>query len=282
MSGLEGLRVVAFESRRAAELASLVERHGGVAVPAPSMREIPREDNGPAQRFADALGSGALDVVVLMTGVGARALVAAVEPRLAAPELAAALSRVRVVARGPQPAAVLRELGVTGFVTAPEPNTWREVAAAVEAASPSPCRIGVQEHGEPSHDLYAALERAGHTVTALAVYRWALPEDTAPLRAALHAIARGEARVALFTSQAQLAHALAIARDEAIEPAVIAALRRGIVGSIGPVCSEALAAAGLSPDVEPEHPKMGHLVKAVAERAAAILARKDGEARSGR
>jgi len=40
------------------------------------------------------------------------------------------------------------------------------------------------------------------------------------------------------------------------------------------VCSEALRAEGIAPDLEPEHPKMGHLVKEAAARAAAILAEK--------
>lgn len=34
-TGFGGRRIVSFESRRAAEMASLIERHGGVAVSAP-------------------------------------------------------------------------------------------------------------------------------------------------------------------------------------------------------------------------------------------------------
>ena len=41
-----------------------------------------------------------------------------------------------------------------------------------------------------------------------------------------------------------------------------------------PVTSEALAEQGLHADVEPEHPKMGHLVKALVERGPAALATK--------
>jgi uroporphyrinogen-III synthase len=107
------------------------------------------------------------------------------------------------------------------------------------------------------------------------VYRWALPEDTSPLRAGLHAIAEGRAKVVLFTSRAQVEHAFAIAAEEGIADAVRAGLARGVVASIGPVCSEALRAEGVTPDLEPEHGKMGHLVKAAAERAAAILEAKE-------
>ncbi len=49
-----GLRVVAFESRMAAETQPMIERHGGVATVAPSMREVPLEDNHAALDFARA------------------------------------------------------------------------------------------------------------------------------------------------------------------------------------------------------------------------------------
>src|SRR5262245_18318931 len=205
-SGFGGRWVVTFESRRAVEMASLVERHGGVAVTAPALREVPLAENAAALAFARALSAGSFDVVVFMTGVGTRALVDEVAPALDRGAFAAALAGVPlVVARGSKPAAALRELGVSGFVVVPEPNTWREVARAVadRAALPG-LRVAVQEHGAPSVELYDELGGAGAVVTPLPVYKWALPEDTAPLRAALRSIAAERARIALFTSRAQV------------------------------------------------------------------------------
>jgi uroporphyrinogen-III synthase len=108
------------------------------------------------------------------------------------------------------------------------------------------------------------------------VYRWALPEDTGPLRAALRAVAADEIPVALFTSRAQVEHVFLIASEEGIADDVRRALRRGVVASIGPVCTEALLAEGLPPDVEPEHSKMGQLVKESAEKTQAVLDAKPG------
>lgn len=271
--GFGGRAVVTFESRRAAEMASLVQRHGGVPIAAPALREVPLVDNAAALAFARALQAGAFNAVVLMTGIGTRALVAEIAPALDCSALVAALARVPlVVARGPKSAGVLRELGVVGFVTVPEPNTWREVARAVGEHAPlAGQRVAVQEHGAPSVELYEELRRGGAAVTPVPVYTWALPEDTAPLRAALRTLAAGGARIALFTSRAQVEHALAVAAEEHLAAAVRSALQRGVVGSIGPVCTEALRAEGLAPDLEPEHPRMGHLVKEAAERAASIL-----------
>ncbi len=271
-AGFGGRAVVSFESRRAPEMASLIERHGGAPVSAPTLREVTIADSAGALAFARGLRDGAFDVVVLMTGVGTRALVEEIAPVLARDAFVAALGRVPlIVARGPKPAAVLRELGVLGFVTVPEPNTWREVAERVSAGGR---RVAIQEHGAPSVELYEALRQGGAEVTPVPVYKWALPEDTAPLRRALHLVAEGGAEVALFTSRAQVEHAFAVAAEEGVAAEVRARLRRGVIGSIGPVCTEALRAEELLPDVVPDHPKMGHLVKAAAERAAGILAAK--------
>jgi uroporphyrinogen-III synthase len=280
--GFGGERVVAFESRRADEMASLIERHGGLPMRAPALREVAIEQNEAALAFARGLRAGAFDAVVLMTGTGTRALVDEVAAEMDRAAFAAALSpgarpggeppAPRIIARGPKPSAALRELGVRGFITVPEPDTWREVAATLSGLGPlQGLRVAVLEHGAPSRELYEVLAQGGARVYPVRVYKWALPEDTAPLRSALAALAEGRARIGLFTSRSQVEHAFAVAGEEGIAAAVKEQLRRGLVGSIGPVCSDALRAEGLPPDVEPEHSKMGHLVKTVAERAAAIL-----------
>ena len=69
--------MLAFESRRAVELEKLIRRNGGVPVVVPSMREVPLEENAAAFEFLDRLESGAVDVVIMLTGVGVRTLVGA-------------------------------------------------------------------------------------------------------------------------------------------------------------------------------------------------------------
>jgi uroporphyrinogen-III synthase len=278
-AGFGGRLVVGFESRRAAEMASLIERHGGAPVSAPSLREVAVDAPDPARELAGALLRGTVDVVVFLTGVGVRGFVDAAVPLADRAAFVATLGEASVIARGPKPARALRELGVSSFVTVAAPNTHVEVLAALDAlGSLRGRRVAVQEYGVPNEALYEALRSRGALVLPLALYRYALPEDTTPLRSALHRLAKGEIPIALFTSRSQVEHVLVVAADEGIEAPVRAAFLRGLVGSIGPVCSEALRHEGLDPDVEPEHHKMGHLVKEAAARADAILSRKGDRA----
>src|SRR5215510_11228964 len=85
--GLQGLRVVSLESRRAAEMETLIRSFGGEPLVAPSMREVPLEESSEAFRFAEALLAGEIDAVIFLTGVGTRALVQALEGRYSRDEL---------------------------------------------------------------------------------------------------------------------------------------------------------------------------------------------------
>ncbi len=271
---LDGLRVISFESRRANEIGELVRRQGGSPFIAPAMREVPIENNPEAFEFAEILFRGEFDMAIFLTGVGARALNKILESKFGPGRFAEALRRLTTVARGPKPAAALREMNVPTTILAPEPNTWREVLAATAGRSEK--RIAVQEYGRSNAELLETLQARGAEVTPVRVYRWELPEDTAPLREAAHRIAAANADVILFTTSAQIAHLMRIAAEEGIADAVRAGFNDTVVASIGPTTNEALEEYAVFPDIVPSHPKMGFLVKETSEQADAILKRKRG------
>jgi uroporphyrinogen-III synthase len=277
-SGFAGLRVLSLESRRATEMAKLIENYGGAAIVAPSMREIPLETNTEAQDFTRKLLAGEFDAVILLTGVGTRALTRVAETVCPREEFVAALKKIPVVARGPKPVAALKELGIAPVITAPEPNTWRELLAALDQNSSTlplkAKRVAVQEYGAPNAELLAGLAERGAKVTQVPVYEWALPEDVQPLRDAVTALADAKIDVALFTTSIQVIHLLKIAAELGKEKETVGAFQRIVVGSIGPVTSEELRAHGIAVDMEPSHPKMGFLVNEVAQRSAELLAKK--------
>src|SRR5688572_23318188 len=126
-----GSKVLALESRRAREMEQLIRKQQGDPFVAPSMRVAPLERNHEAFAFAERLFRGDFDMVILLTGVGARALDKVLESRYPPGGFAEALRGLTVVARGPKPMAVLREWSVPAILV-PEPNTWRELLEATK------------------------------------------------------------------------------------------------------------------------------------------------------
>ncbi len=266
-------------------MATLISNYGGRPLSAPALREVPLESNPEALAFADGLVRDEFDLVILLTGVGTRALLAVVDTLRDRSSFVAALARTRVAARGPKPVAVLRELGITPWLTAPEPNTWRELLSALDSkAVEQPlqgARLAVQEYGVSNQELLDGLRSRGARVTTVPVYRWALPDDVEPLRAAAKAVTGGEVDVALFTTATQVVHLLQVAQSIGLEPQVRKGLASVVVASIGPTTSEELREQGIPIDIEASHPKMGFLVREAAEHAADVLRTKRGGAALG-
>lgn len=272
---LKGLRVVCFESRRAKEMAELIRRYEGEPIVAPSMREVALSENHAALDLLPQIEAGGLDMVVLMTGVGTRTLNEILLTQFTQERILAALNKVQMVARGPKPVGALKELGLQAAVTVPEPNTWREIVSTLDAAVDLRSKqVAIQEYGIANPEFVAALEQRGATVSAIPIYRWALPEDLAPLRGALDKILTGAVDVALFTNGAQIDHLLQVAAFDKTANGLRQAFKKIVVGSVGPVCSQVLRQFGIEPDIEPVHPKMGSLMAEIAARAREVLAKK--------
>jgi uroporphyrinogen-III synthase len=270
-----GLKVLSLESRRAKEMETLIRREGGEPFVAPSVEERALEDHREALEFVHRLHAGDFDLVVCMTGAGLAFLRDLATAASSLEKLSAGLRNVCIVARGPKPVPILRELGARAQIVVPEPNTWKEVVDAV--ASRPERRVAVQEYGRPNLEMTAALESLGAQVACFAIYRWDLPADLDPLREAARRLAAREIDVVLFTSSIQLDHLFQIAEQQGIAAEVQSALNGyTAVASVGPIMTDALVAAGLPADIIPIHPKMAALVKASAESAAATLLKKRG------
>jgi uroporphyrinogen-III synthase len=272
---LQGLRIISFESRRAKEMAELIRRHGGEPIVAPSMREVPLAENSAPLELCQRIDAGQIDLLILLTGVGTRTMVDAAAIHYSRERIAALLGSITILARGPKPVAALKELGFQPAFTAPEPNTWKEVLAVLDSnVQLKGKRIAIQEYGVTNQELLSGLEARGAEILRVPVYRWSLPEDVAPLQAAIREIVERKADIVVFTSATQVENVFQVARQDGLDRKLPESLARALVVSIGPVCSEALARLGLKPDFEPEHPKMGFMIGALAVSAQKLLSAK--------
>jgi uroporphyrinogen-III synthase len=251
---MKGLRVIALESRRAEEMATLIRKQGGEPFVAPSMREVELAEQSAAVEFGAGMLAGEFDCLILLTGVGTRILWKAV----GSDAMLAAWKKVTLVARGPKPSAALREIGLTANVQIPAPNTWREIVEVMKDRPEK--RIALQEYGKSNPALIEALQQQGRSINPVSIYGWDLPLDTAPLKEAARRIAAGEADMVLFTTSMQVVNLMRMGDPEVLAPA----LNKITVASIGPTTSETLEEYGIHVAFEPSQAKMGLLVNEAA------------------
>ncbi|MCZ6800035.1 MAG: uroporphyrinogen-III synthase [Nitrospirae bacterium] len=272
-NGLEGLTVAAFESRMATEMANLITRFGGTPLVAPSMQEIPLEDNTQALEFGEQLMAGDIQLLVFLTGVGTRTLMDVLETRWSHADILQAMSKLTLVVRGPKPLAVLKSLGLPPPLLVPEPNTWEDVLTTLDTHYPkglANITVGLQEYGVANPELIEGLTTRGAQVVRIPIYRWTLPDDIGPLQQVIEKILAQEVDVMLLTNAVQFDHMLKMLPEESDRQKLQQAMTQMVIGSIGQITSARLRDHNFPIDFEPSHPKMGVLVKEISEQIARL------------
>jgi uroporphyrinogen-III synthase len=261
---LAGRRIALLETRLTRDLATLVERLGGVPTAAPAVREVPRADDLDA--FVEGVTGRRFALAIFQTGVGAATLFRDAERRGRLDDVLAALRTITVACRGPKPLAVLTRHGVPPSITTAKPHTTHELLAALEPFDMNAREVLLVQYGERNAALVDALHARGARVTEVCPYVWALPEDCGPLERIVNDAIEKRIDAMLFTNQIQCRHLFEIAERMGVREALRTALAEDIVvGSVGPVVSAALRAARITPDVMPSSPNMASLITAVGD-----------------
>jgi uroporphyrinogen-III synthase len=269
-SSLANKHIALLEARMSSELANLVTRHGGTAHSFPALREATVEAGAEVAALLDAFARNEIGFIVFQTGVGVAALLTEADKLGRQAELLAALAKVTKICRGPKPTAVLARNGLKPEINASEPFTTTDLLSAMEPLVLNGATIALLHYGERNAELTAWLETRGARLNELTMYEWQLPEDIAPLHDLIARLPRGEFDAVAFTSQIQARHLFQIAEASGQARALRRALNiKTVTASIGPTCTAALQALGVEPCVEPENPKMGHLVVALGHYFAA-------------
>ena len=267
MAELDGMRVATLEARMTGAIASMISKRGGEPVRAPALREAPLDCADDVRYLLDKLESGSLDVVVFQTGVGARALFKEADKQGRLDFLLDALRGITTVCRGPKPTAALKQVDVQISAGIEAPYTTKELLDALAALPVRGKRLMALQYGERNAALMAALSEQCASVDELCLYEWQLPDDTAPMEILIDEVVDGRIDVITFTSQVQIRHLYMVAAANGVpEDELSDALNtRTIVCAVGPTCAAALADVGVATDTQPEYPKMGHMMNALAE-----------------
>jgi uroporphyrinogen-III synthase len=254
--------VAILESRLGSQLAGLIGKHGGRPMLAPALAEVPDVDDATIAKLVAGLEADPPQVAIFQTGVGTQALFGATDSLGLTARLLVLLAKCVVVARGPKPTAALRSRNVRIDRGAREPFTTREVLQALTDVSLRGKRVVVQRYGETNAELERSLLAQGARVIEVPTYRWALPEDTAPMQRLIDALERRQVDAAVFTSASQVRNLFELA-DRLGKRGLAGHLNKTLVASIGPVCSAALHERGVNVALEASPPKLGPLVSAL-------------------
>jgi len=262
---LENIGVAITEHRYTKEFAALFERYGAKVYPCPVLEERKVENRSELQSFVRSVCSGSQDVMIFLTGVGARFLIAEAESIGMKDQFLAGLDKGTVVVRGPKPVAALRQFGVRIDVI-PQTPTTEGVIEALKTKDLKGRRIGIQLYGTPNPTLVSALESKGATVTPVHIYDYGAIADPSVVKALVTQFLSGEIQVIAFTSAPQVRVLFDLAEQLGISDSLDRALKtKVVIASIGEVTNRALEEKGLAAKIVPTQSKMGSMAQAVAE-----------------
>lgn len=261
--GLMNRRVAVAGDRRFDDIEKLVAKQGGVAVSRPMMRSAPLDDPETTEAVRRLCDEGC-DWLILVTGMGTRAMVGVAESLGRKDELLGRMQAAKLAVRGYKTVKALKELGLKPFVE-DDDGTTEGLRRGLEPYDFAGVRVAFKLHGERVPELTQWLKSRGASVSEIPLYRYRPPSDD-EVRTLLNEISSGELDAVAFTSNTQVNYLFAVA--ERFGRA--AALRGAFAGpvqavSVGHMTSAALREQGVADIVQPEHERMGAMVVTLAE-----------------
>ena len=266
-------------ARSAVAQADQVRRFGGLPVVAPTLSTAQADETlqrTAVAQFLDRLAAGQVDLVILLTGVGTRALIAAADELGRRDDLKAGLERTRVLTRGYKCTAALRSFGRQPDLVPDLPTTTgvtRELDAYRERYGELRGRqVAVQAYGTPAAELGAALAVHGAEVSTIPLYRYRLPDDEAPVLALLDELAAWKLDAVTFTSPPAVTHLFLLAEAHERADLLRADLNRPgvVVLAVGPSTAATLRDHGVLPEVVADPPRLLVMLDALASKLVAV------------
>ena len=266
---LEGWRVGVTADRRADQQVEALCRRGADVVRGCTMHTVDLSDDPRLREVSRSLVDEPPDAVVLQTGMGLNMWLEAMDGTDVGADLRSTLQTTEVLARGPKAVSAARRADLEVAWSAPN-ELFSQIVDHV-ATTGGRRRIALQVDGTDEESLAAPLATSCGEVVVVPVYRWALPYDTRPAEALVSLICDGEVDAVTFTTRQAAVHLVDVAEAQGRRRDLVEALdgTRVVPVSVGPVCSEAMRALGITGVVEPERARLVAMLDALAEVARA-------------
>jgi uroporphyrinogen-III synthase len=280
------LTVAITASRRASELAHIVESFGGKPYIAPTIGieadlKKPRKD---VLQFLNKVIEGDMDYVIFMTAPGVFSLISIANILGLEEKLVQSLMHITIVARSLKPKIALKKYGVKiDFV--PEENTAEGVSKLLLDKGVIGKKIAILWHGDYPRKLKDNLYKAGaESVIEASTYKYSLelkkegasilksmgfvyvaPDEKKVIRL-IHDIVDGKIGSITFTSPPSARDLVKIAKVNNLSEVLKNSLNTNVVVvAVGPSTRSALEENGIVVHVMPQTFKMGPMIKALDE-----------------
>lgn len=273
-------------SRRASELAHIVESFGGIPYIAPTIGieadlKKPRKD---VLQFLNKVTAGDIDYVIFMTAPGVFSLISIASILGLEEKLVQSLAHVTIVARSLKPKMALKKYGVEiDFV--PEENTAEGVSRLLLDKGVIGKKIAILWHGDYPRKLKDNLYNAGaESVIEASTYKYSLelkkegasilksmgydyiaPDEKKVIHL-IHDIIDGKIGSITFTSPPSARDLVKIAKINHLSEVLKNSLNTNVVVvAVGPSTKSVLEENGIDVHVMPQTFKMGPMIKALDE-----------------
>ncbi len=264
---LAGRTIAITAERRNAEQADLFRTRGATVLHAPTMHTVDLTADVGLRATTESVIASPPAWTVATTGFGMRLWFEAADAWGVGDALAGALATGRVVARGPKAQSACRQRGLEVTWRAPgesmpEVVDWLRAQDGIGDAT-----LAVQLFDPADHPSTTDLASFAGEVVPVAVYRWRLPDDLAPVVDLAHRIAERRVDAVTFTSQPAVRFLMEVAERAGVADALVGACNAGDVlpVCVGPVCAEAIEEAGIHTAIWPEPYRLVPMVKIAEE-----------------
>ncbi|MBW3591434.1 MAG: uroporphyrinogen-III synthase [Actinobacteria bacterium] len=270
---LDGLTVGIPAARRATETARLVQRWGGSPLVGPTVREVTATNPAGVVEATQLIIDAPLQWSVHLTGVGTKRWFDLADEAALLNPLLDKLREAGVVARGQKTKAALATVDIQP-AWVPEGETSQEIVEWLTPKLGLSDTVALQLHGERAPDLSNAIISTGAKLVEVQSYLWDVPENLEPAQQLVREIVDGRVQALLVTSAPQVRFLAEISERLGLRDQLIDALgRRVFLAAVGTVAAAGLTDLGLEADLVAEPPRMGALVRALAESREQILSK---------
>jgi uroporphyrinogen-III synthase len=239
--------------KQAKETVRTIEERGGKSYLFPTIEIIGHRDLSAAKAFFNALSSGKVNYVVLMSVNGVQHLLEAAERLGVKNDLKTTLKETVKIAVGPKTAQEMEKNGIIVDLI-PEKYTSEGILQCLQQQHVKGKTIYIPRTSEAPPELSEKLRAIGNEVEEVYVYRSQIPSNRGLAQKFVKDLSNDQIDAIIFTSSLGVKNFFKMLKQVISERKLKSLIEKKIiVVAIGPTTSKTLAENGIKVDVMPEN-----------------------------